>query len=1254
MQINNALHQGPRLLVPTLVDAMIVDDEVLRKMRGDWARNQAEYNNVPHFGPAFPREIAVARSTGRYPSVKAPEKGVHLQWILPKGLCRGKVADSGKLEFPLVPNRWLVLRTYYDEQRRPQLKGWVIRSDYVRKPTRRYDGPYILDEKEGSVELRQIGHVTPLEAWAGEQAYERTRLTAIGPKDFTFGNYTVNNKNVFSFHDDLADLREDHPYEIGYLVSGWFADETEDPLYQVAYGREELLEKLAFLKFDIGGEDGLEQAEAAFAEAAGGYESLSPLILCHGAIHSIRWPWKARDKDGRPQKNLNDADSVPDIIVGNSGFDTLATFIGQELKENGLSEKETGFVSDLLYAFDQKLLKDYVKPGGEHQLDSYIHKSWFIGSDGGSYWEIVQERQGDSEEEKNVLKQQLQAALPVLAELNEVQRALDRQQAIRRSRLQQLHTALFAAKKEESEAWRQKALQIQDELQAISREMSTLQTQLGQRSSEVKSGLYIEEGAGQNNFALKQYSAPNYWEPDDPVILVHAAKTNDKHTFEHPPRCRYSGQWIDQMEVWDTGATFSPDIPDLPNADNIPKEMPTLVKEFILLNPNFAAYYFGGEAEKIQKQQTLIWNPEKYAGLAPDRLLKRAGFSSGKQAIDALRPDFRSFTTFTLPWSPLFMDWVVYFFPDMGKQAMTDSHCSQALENWELPEDQMDYALRSSAPVPAIDDNLRHMSWTIQGRSLISAHLPRVLTAMLREFQEGLADAKKQESIETVIGILSGFDLITQRLSGFNEYLQRYDIGNQVPASLLKDEVIDHTLLFNNNFGMPMGDAVQAGNVKLNQYYPVRSGHLLVHHVRIVDEFGIGFYPTGRNEPTEGNVLVPQDNRLIYKGKGMDHSKIASTGLAQLTPRITQPARLKMEWIDADDDAPVSQEAQNSPVCGWIIPNHLDKSLMIFDAAGKLQGSLVFFKRGDRYHIKKAVDPVSADPHRFAINNRHLAAFINELLALEDRDTALSAFLEQIDKTTWITDPLGAREKRGLSALIGRPMALVRAEVQMELQGLPLPAFDFEQPTAYDISATPNPLGLMDVEFPYFLGSSILPGNGLIGYFDEVGGATDYRKFFVVTDHSHTDTGYITDQQRLKARLNHALSAKHRRKLSLLLDYRGSVHLISGLLPTFELRLAPKYTRDALAKMEVTFRTGPLITDPKQLRMPKPNDISGKLSWIYKSGVKIWQEDEPLGESGAWENRQVGETLANAHYPEKRHQLSEGWLKLSEAFKKQS
>lgn len=1267
MNFQNTLHKGPRILVPVLIDGMVIDQDVLTLTRGDWATAKAQYKNTVRYGAAFPKDTAVARSISTFPDIEAPEIGVHLQWMLPKGLRRGQQDEQGKLKFPLVPNRWLVIRTWYDQAGDLQVKGWVIQSDFIKHPSSDYKGSYTLVQEEEDMKCVAIGKAIPLEDWTGERAYRRVELTAIGPDDLTFSTYTVNNQNVFSFHDSLEDLEieDEQQYDLGYVLSGWYGDSTEDPLYQAVFDRETLLEKMKELGFHMGNEIDLSKAEAALAQwSENSHETLAPLMLCHGAMHSISWPWKAGDKVGRPQVNSNKPETNPDIIIGNSSFDTLVTFIKERLTEANVTQEEADFATELLYAFDKKLLNEYIQPDGENLLENKIHRSWFIGSQAGDYWEIVQNKVGKDDEEKEKLKQLLQNTYPILEELNKVQTEFDKKRELRAARLQQFYTTLYAAKNQRRSRtrrskWENKALDIHQDLQALGQAGQQLMTQIEQRKEEIYFELNITDEQGiESNFNLRQRKKPHFWEPDDPVILVHAAKTSPKHQLKTPPVCRYSGQFLHQLKVRDSASVFAPSVPALPQAAHIPKEMNDLIREFILLNPNYVQHYFDTQVATIQKQQTIIWNTERLEGLEVERLLLAAGFEGIQSDVLPIRPDFRSFKTFVLPWSPLFMDWKVYFFPTHGRLPIAESLAQQGLDNWTLEEDQFDFTWQDQIDVPKVNNDVKKVSWTVQGRSLLSSQMPEFLIERLKEFKEELQGKEKQKAIDTIITILSGFDLITQRLGGFNEYLQRYDIGNHVPHQLLKpkNDNIDISPLAGKNFGLPLGRLTKISNVPLNQYFPIRSGHLLVHYTRIVDDFGLGFYPVGRDEPRdESNILIPQDSTIIPKGKGLDHPSIKNTGLVQLKPRILQPTRLQMEWIDADTDAPVRQAVQNSPVCGWIIPNHLDKSLMIFDALGKLQGSLIFFKRNNQYHIRKALDPISANPYRFEIKNYHLNDFINELLALENQDVALSGFLEQIDKTTWVTDPLGAREKQGVSALIGRPMALVRAKVSMDLQGLPLPALDFQSPDAYDISAGVNPLGLMNVDFPFFVGSSIMPNNGLIGYFDSSNGTTSYKKFFVTTDHSSVETDYIQEQTVMTTRLNHILTPEAQRQsksLSMLIDYRGIIHTISGLLPIFELQLPTKFTKEALANMEVTFRTGPLITDPHQLRMPKPNDISGKLSWIYRSGVNIWKEDEPLpNDKRAWEHKEIDEPLTNVNFPARRQQLSEGWLKLSEALK---
>ena len=73
--------------------------------------------------------------------------------------------------------------------------------------------------------------------------------------------------------------------------------------------------------------------------------------------------------------------------------------------------------------------------------------------------------------------------------------------------------------------------------------------------------------------------------------------------------------------------------------------------------------------------------------------------------------------------------------------------------------------------------------------------------------------------------------------------------------------------------------------------------------------------------------------------------------------------------------------------------------------------------------------------------------------------------------------------------------------------------------------------------------------------------------------------------------------------------------------------------------MFVTFRTGPVLTDPNQISMPLPSAVTGDWSWIERSGVAVWREDGKITPPGQ-----------TASLPATPPSLREGWLKLSGAF----
>nr|MCU0537866.1 hypothetical protein [Hydrococcus sp. Prado102] len=58
------------------------------------------------------------------------KSGCHLHWALPDALTRGESDSQGNITFPIVPDRWLIIRTKNDVVQ----KQWIVESDYLYSP----------------------------------------------------------------------------------------------------------------------------------------------------------------------------------------------------------------------------------------------------------------------------------------------------------------------------------------------------------------------------------------------------------------------------------------------------------------------------------------------------------------------------------------------------------------------------------------------------------------------------------------------------------------------------------------------------------------------------------------------------------------------------------------------------------------------------------------------------------------------------------------------------------------------------------------------------------------------------------------------------------------------------------------------------------------------------------------------------------------------------------------------------------------
>ncbi|MFF2432181.1 hypothetical protein [Streptomyces mirabilis] len=176
-------------------------------------------------------------------SFEESDAGVYVQWQLPEALTTGHYSpDSEQTSFPLVPNRWLVVR-YHGPANARQAAGWVVHSDFLDN-----DGPQwgargtarsiaLYDSRTGPAatgrrrDLRVGSWVEPEDPAGG------LFLTAVGPGLPTFAAYQPYNQDVFSVHDSLVYRNGDPALAdgtISYLVTGWYSDDGADNLSESA------------------------------------------------------------------------------------------------------------------------------------------------------------------------------------------------------------------------------------------------------------------------------------------------------------------------------------------------------------------------------------------------------------------------------------------------------------------------------------------------------------------------------------------------------------------------------------------------------------------------------------------------------------------------------------------------------------------------------------------------------------------------------------------------------------------------------------------------------------------------------------------------------------------------------------------------------------------------------------------------------------------------------------------------------------
>lgn len=1272
-----SLARWPRVLVPIQVDALVLRPGATQ-VWADCMMHAPPAGTTPG-SPADARTLLPPPFRELDPKLRTP--GVYLHWALPDALTAGsqnydpsQPDAARKTQFPAIPDRWLIMRIGPDARSgRRSVTGWVLQAE---------------GKTPGCI---------PLDGYRGVPHDSSTDgpLTALGHGDPAWAAYYDNVVNRLAFHDPLS---ADTPAgALAYLVCGWYSDPAEDPLAASetpTLAAFEARVKALGWQLDTGALDAAAKASHGHMAAAASYglsapllgtvlDSISPKvirdaktlaasaassladvaeytsvdawwpqqILCHGAAVGIGWP--TDNWPGNTSESLStSAGGPPDASSVNVAFGATS---GEAL--GAIVAHSSGSPDDirLVEAFSMHVLDEVDQPDGRAKLDDALHGAGFGSLPGGEVTEVIRDPP-------------VPPVPPLPATPGTPGPGIFADRAPKTFPRPDLtfitaRTSRFAESNVSTPTYSSPLLS--HEVPVTEGRLPSLADLHGRAPAPVPHPA--------RDITVRR-SLPRLWHQTDPVILLQGGRRSFKHGADG--RMNADGQLVCRL----TGGTvtaLSLNVPGQPGesvsitgtdilargVENgaVPPECDALLSEAALLDPGSSlaaalaaatgqsAVTVPARQDHILVEQTVWWALRDPA-IQPAPIISRSGYSGHLPSPIAITPPQR-------PWVPLHLDWEVSVIPD-------------SLDEWTLGEIDFEPAPASGAPAPA-DAGVPAGAGTpliLKGRSLLNAGIAKAaadaarkalddasksagsgtIPAGMRErygsqvhrlVVESLASATSKITIQAGAAVAVGGGTGTGPLPAADaarlDSIAAMLDGMDVLASSLDG------LTGQLRKGAPsiVGPATPAPAMPPDGMLALRAGRIQITRLRLVDCFGQTLDLAGSSDQASA------DPARILVGDVIADS--ANPGGGLLPPRFTAPARLWFRWADA---ASGSTDGTISPVCGFILPNHLDGDVELFDPAGAALGTV---RPDDNSGI--VFEDVPGRPATVgqsltaAVPDGHLRGLVQGLIDWgradhsEDREDALSALMRTIDSTRWSVDPFGQVGEEHLSLLIGHPVAVMRASLRLEVQ-------DPAAPPQNAWTAVPVRLGALthwkDGLFGFYVnddygtlhvaGEAALmardvgPRRGLLGPIAQVPAAAAALSAGLTApyqgpvSHPYVDPGgtiWIRPGQEIS--------------LTLLVEPHTSVHATTGLLPRKDIGVRREWVAPGLAAVAPTFRFGPVLADPKQVALPLARDLAGTWTWDHRTDIVGWADDSVI-DAGKASGLSSAPAIA-----------SEGWLKLT-------
>jgi hypothetical protein len=598
----------------------------------------------------------------------------------------------------------------------------------------------------------------------------------------------------------------------------------------------------------------------------------------------------------------------------------------------------------------------------------------------------------------------------------------------------------------------------------------------------------------------------------------------------------------------------------------------------------------------------------------------------GWSALDGAEVSPVGITAWAQPWCPLWLEFGV------------DVIGAASFEGWELGE--TDLVTEGAGPSTVLASAVNRVPLTSGAAAALGISISKYLEdeAKRDEKKLGLIDDDLAGALGRLRNIAADTDLLGASLDGVRRRL----------AGLT-----ERTFRATDAAGQPQPEKPVSDPVLL------AGGRLRITGVRVVDTYGrvLDVDPRGALAPAR---LEAADGELLRP------------------PRLTPPARVRLRPVGAEAtgvagavDARIDEvdpARQVSPVCGFLLPDHVDESievlgpdatplgeLLVTGSTGTSGGGVVWEPAPGRPVAADAAPSVGLLPEEHVLGRFATGIVLADAAArgseraADDAESALSALLRSIDTTLWTVDATAGAGSSQVGSIVGAPLAVVRAVLSVDV-------LDDSATLALDAEAAAARADayerLMQVGVSVRLGELTRPDDGLVAWFVD----DDYSHVHLV-DKSILEAaapagpgqgllkewGVETDITTPSPISNPYVSAESElvvhpgapRIVTLLMLPGAAVHVTSGIVPRGRFQLQRGWFSPALDALVPSVRVGPVLIDPGDVSLPLVAALGEAQTLTVREGPTAWRNDAILA------------ATQSAQLPDRATVLREGWVRVT-------